>query len=157
MMVLKVVTVFVCAWLIDTGRLLHYFEELRQLHGLDTKDPIAGVSIDERWWNVMSTVPAKGWVSATGLAARTSTQSLSPSTESVRHNSEEPQVSIALFTGPVSAAKAFFSKLGFGGTVLPAMSEQYLPAAPEKVSKGSVNTEPPTDGAESNNTNLPEG
>jgi hypothetical protein len=160
MMLLKVITVVVCVWLIDTGRLLHYFEELRQLHGLDTTTPIAGVTIDERWRYFMATVPAKGQVSATGRpTALTSTQDLRPSTESAAsHYPAESQVTIALIKGPVSALKTILIRAGFGGPIPPAVPDEptCLPEEP-KVVKGTATTAPPTsgtDGAESNNTNL---
>lgn len=155
MMLLKVFTVFVCAWLIDTGRLLHYFEELRQLHGLDAATPIGGVSIDERWRHFMATVPAKGRVSATGRpAALTSTQDTRPSTESAAsHNPAESQVSFVLFKGPESASKTFFDRLSFRDPMPPTVPDEPAP----KVVKGSATTAPPTldaDGVESNSTNL---
>jgi len=157
MMLLKVITVFVCAWLIDTGRLLHYFEELRQLHGLDATTPIAGVTIDERWRYFMATVPAKGQVSAKGRpTALTSTQDLRLSTElAASHYPAESQVTIALIRGPVSALKTLLIKAGFGGPMPPAVPDEppCLPGAPKVVMVPTLGV----DGAESNSMNLDEG
>jgi|GEM_PF-3759502 len=151
MMLLKVFTVFVCAWLIDTGRLLHYFEELRQLHGLETRAPIAGVTIDERWRHFMDTVPEEGQGSA--MVRSAATQDLPPPREStVSVNPVQPEVSI-VFKVPESALKAFLNRLGFRGSMLQTVPDEQpcLPAA--KIVTGSSTTAPPTlnaDGAESN-------
>jgi hypothetical protein len=56
MMLLKVLTVYVCAWLLKTGRLLYYFEELRLLDGLDETSPLSGRSVDDRCREFMRSV-----------------------------------------------------------------------------------------------------
>ncbi|HEX6899412.1 MAG TPA: hypothetical protein VF789_06845 [Thermoanaerobaculia bacterium] len=138
MMLLKVFTVFVCVWLIDTRRLLYYFAELRQLHGLDTQTPIVGVSIDERFRYFIATVDAKGQTLAATL-----TQGPRPSTESAEsHSPAEPQVSIALIKVPASALKIFLDRLGFGGLMPRAVTEPTSSSAEPKVVTGSTTTAP---------------
>jgi hypothetical protein len=149
MMLLKVFTVFVCAWLIGTGRLLHYFEELRQLHGLETTAPIAGVTIDERWQNFMDTVPKGPRSALERTAAPSSTQGLQTSTESTASdNPLQPELSVVFIKGPESTLKAFLYRLGFGGSMLQAVPDQQPCLPAEKVVKGSATTAPPTSGTD---------
>jgi FtsH-binding integral membrane protein len=72
MMLLKVFTVFVCAWLVRSGRLLYYFEELRLLNGFGQQGPMSALlSIHDRRREFMRSVDATGSQPAATPLART--------------------------------------------------------------------------------------